>query len=382
MPVSLPQLNVRISIHALREEGDPDASLILGRVIAISIHALREEGDDLGPRDRRSPSNFYPRPPRGGRQVAMFRLIVVIEFLSTPSARRATSRPSLSRLRSTRFLSTPSARRATTGRLVDMSFSLFLSTPSARRATFPTSGTFAELHISIHALREEGDARNFAAWSTGNVFLSTPSARRATLLFDIPLLHHKISIHALREEGDCPDLRPSSAVRLFLSTPSARRATHLPGCLPPVHHISIHALREEGDVISYDLTYTDDISIHALREEGDPRSVIPLSAGMYFYPRPPRGGRPASAGRIHRAAGYFYPRPPRGGRQLVLCGGKEGFDFYPRPPRGGRQGVYICEACGTDISIHALREEGDRGCPDGPADYFYFYPRPPRGGRR
>ena len=91
LPVSLPQLNVRISIHALREEGDPDASLILGRVIAISIHALREEGDDLGPRDRRSPSNFYPRPPRGGRQVAMFRLIVVIEFLSTPSARRATS---------------------------------------------------------------------------------------------------------------------------------------------------------------------------------------------------------------------------------------------------------------------------------------------------
>ena len=68
LPVSLPQLNVRISIHALREEGDPDASLILGRVIAISIHALREEGDDLGPRDRRSPSNFYPRPPRGGRQ--------------------------------------------------------------------------------------------------------------------------------------------------------------------------------------------------------------------------------------------------------------------------------------------------------------------------
>ena len=47
LPVSLPQLNVRISIHALREEGDPDASLILGRVIAISIHALREEGDFL-----------------------------------------------------------------------------------------------------------------------------------------------------------------------------------------------------------------------------------------------------------------------------------------------------------------------------------------------
>ena len=44
--------------------------------------------------------------------------------------------------------------------------------------------------------------------------------------------------------------------------------------------------------------------------------------------------------------------------------------------------MYICEACGTDISIHALREEGDFtkevNCPDHPN----FYPRPPRGRRR
>ena len=43
--------------------------------------------------------------------------------------------------------------------------------------------------------------------------------------------------------------------------------------------------------------------------------------------------------------------------------------------------MYICEACGTDISIHALREEGDSmitlACPAS----WYFYPRPPRGGR-
>ena len=37
------------------------------------------------------------------------------------------------------------------------------------------------------------------------------------------------------------------------------------------------------------------ISIHVLREEDDPR---PCSAGSpcgYFYPRPPRGGRPVRA---------------------------------------------------------------------------------------
>ena len=57
------------------------------------------------------------------------------------------------------------------------------------------------------------------------------------------------------------------------------------------------------------------ISIHALREEGDP------GAGRY--------GR--------RFSGYFYPRPPRGGRPTCI------------DPLAAQ----------ISISIHALREEGD-----------------------
>ena len=57
----------KISIHALREEGDW-GSLSFGSDQEISIHALREEGDA----SRASPAlptfYFYPRPPRGGRQ--------------------------------------------------------------------------------------------------------------------------------------------------------------------------------------------------------------------------------------------------------------------------------------------------------------------------
>ena len=34
-----------ISIHALREEGDPDVQLVDKSAKDISIHALREEGD-------------------------------------------------------------------------------------------------------------------------------------------------------------------------------------------------------------------------------------------------------------------------------------------------------------------------------------------------
>ena len=37
-----------ISIHALREEGDPE-ELIKERAYGISIHALREEGDAVCP---------------------------------------------------------------------------------------------------------------------------------------------------------------------------------------------------------------------------------------------------------------------------------------------------------------------------------------------
>ena len=56
-------------------------------------------------------------------------------------------------------------------------------------------------------------------------------------------------------------------------------------------------------------------------------------------------------------------------------------DFYPRPPRGGRLNAPQVQVVIKVISIHALREEGDR-CSRGCASArCYFYPRPPRGGR-
>ena len=35
--------------------------------------------------------------------------------------------------------------------------------------------------------------------------------------------------------------------------------------------------------------------------------------------------------------------------------------FYPRPPRGGRQSCISAGSSHREISIHALREEGDHG---------------------
>ena len=81
----------------------------------------------------------------------------------------------------------------------------------------------------------------------GETFLSTPSARRATALAldGREILH--ISIHALREEGDRFKRRQDVKLTLFLSTPSARRATHSHARCRIRILISIHALREEGD---------------------------------------------------------------------------------------------------------------------------------------
>ena len=81
---------------------------------------------------------------------------------------------------------------------------------------------------------------------------------------------NNISIHALREEGDAGCIPRRASREPFLSTPSVRRATpcHPVGLF--LYRISIHALREEGDAIMETMQQHYEISIHALREEGDP----------------------------------------------------------------------------------------------------------------
>ena len=146
-----------ISIHALREEGDQEIRPVKQAGRKISIHALREEGDQTLKLIYRKQFDFYPRPPRGGRLGVSYHDGDEGEFLSTPSARRATV---------------------------------------ARDKSRPASP------ISIHALREEGDKRSMHRATQRTIFLSTPSARRATALGALEGIYGRISIHALREEGD------------------------------------------------------------------------------------------------------------------------------------------------------------------------------------
>ncbi len=85
-----------------------------------------------------------------------------------------------------------------------------------------------------------------------------------------------------------------------------------------------------------------------------------ISLRVNFYPRPPRGGRLLNSALISLRVN-FYPRPPRGGRLLLLFADSAvRWYFYPRPPRGGRPGALGKILLTVGISIHALREEGDR----------------------
>ena len=132
--------------------------------------------------------------------------------------------------------------------------------------------------------------------------------------------------------------------------------------------------------------------------------MITRTSSCDFYPRPPRGGRPAQLARASAAEAisihalreegdrcrtrqrsrrpYFYPRPPRGGRLLRQANELCEVNFYPRPPRGGRPSdAPPRDSCAPFlstpsarratlpdstvavtllISIHALREEGDK----------------------
>ena len=198
----LVQHGLEISIHALREEGDFSAAGVWpSRSYFYPRPPRGGRRTGVGP-DYRPPTHFYPRPPRGGRPLPPRCGIILMQFLSTPSARRATWAQRLTAyIRPYFYPRPPRGGRQGVGRLPD-----------------------GMCVISIHALREEGDPLAHGAESD-------PA----------------ISIHALREEGDAATLtlraqienfypRPprggrrcfcqlSTPVRAFLSTPSARRAT-------------------------------------------------------------------------------------------------------------------------------------------------------------
>ena len=262
-------------------------------MIVISIHALREEGDrSLRPIQRPTSS-----------------------FLSTPSARRATLVAHLGQLQRRYFYPRPPRGGRPLCPVTSAPMVLFLSTPSARRATCSCCYPPTLLAISIHALREEGDA-----------------------VTSYSLNEYAISIHALREEGDLPGTMLRRPAGRFLSTPSARRATasilgakrRIPHFYPrpPRGGRRVHRLHPRG---TQQFLSTPSARRATLRATSSPCFIT------YFYPRPPRGGRHVAVldAVVHLVISIHALRE-EGDVALAL---------------DGREILHI--------SIHALREEGD-----------------------
>ena len=117
-------------------------------------------------------------------------------------------------------------------------------------------------HISIHALREEGDS--VAIPSSGQLMHFYPRPPRGGRPVETYLDANSwdISIHALREEGDWQTRRFNHDVQDFYPRPprGGRLSDHQPGLL--LFSISIHALREEGDSKNREKTLCFCLIIH------------------------------------------------------------------------------------------------------------------------
>ena len=122
------------------------------------------------------------------------------------------------------------------------------------------------------------------------------------------------------------------------------------------------------------------ISIHALLAEGDHITGRWVSVTTYFYPRPPRGGRPGLKRQGYRDV-LFLSTPSARRATLGLDNKVRNQLFLSTPSARRATRSQPSTHTGAEISIHALREEGDNHKETVDQDPIDFYPRPPRGGR-
>ena len=237
------------------------------------------------------------------------------------------------------FQSTPSARRATFSLVALRIWSLHFNPRPPRGGRPSCTISSKPLLINFNPRPPRGGRPVMQDGLNRYVkFQSTPSARRATRRI-INQLRTIINFnprpprggrHHRREPRDRLQIhfnpRPPRGGRLiklpegetlpeFQSTPSARRATHRGRQGAPVPPISIHALREEGDSMT-----------------------CGTCRAWSSFQSTPSARRATSDPGVHiEIGGYFNPRPPRGGRHRKVR-------------------LFMAD---HNISIHALREEGD-----------------------
>ena len=215
------------------------------------------------------------------------------------------------------------------------------------------------------------------------LFLSTPSARRATRSAASPAAE-RYYFYPRPPRGGRPGISCwISRTGRFLSTPSARRATGLDGLACGDGNADFYPRPPRGgrpDGAGHGRR-TCCISIHALREEGDCAGYVVIGDTLVFLSTPSARRATLWLSMSMMITAYFYPRPPRGGRPRIACAWPTSFIFLSTPSARRATWQLLRLPDHRSISIHALREEGDAISPINPTSGGNFYPRPPRGGR-
>ena len=225
---------LRISTHALREEGDWAWTAPAGRCCLFLPTPSARRATENARLFHILSADFYPRPPRGGRLNGSALTWGNVQFLPTPSARRATSddtaqlpywlnfyprpprggRPRCRRLpRPARnfYPRPPRGGRRLNGTFLNL-FDAFLPTPSARRATRECRlQRGLEQHFYPRPPRG-GRPCPSPSWSLPPDFYPRPPRGGRRRFCDPARRRSGISTHALREEGDPPWQKTACAV--------------------------------------------------------------------------------------------------------------------------------------------------------------------------
>ena len=103
---------------------------------------------------------------------------------------------------------------------------------------------------------------------------------------------------------------------------------------------------------------TTDISIHALRVEGDNKIYLTRANTIYFYPRPPGGGRREDyAGNFGQAMISIHALRVEGDRDRRVVDVDRDISIHALRVEGDISPLFGLSF--NQISIHALRVEGD-----------------------
>ena len=291
----------------------------------ISIHAPREGSDDqYHPGDAGRDTHFYPRSPRGERRPKTLTAGTRGRNFYPRSPRGERPDNIWERIRWCRFLSTLPARGAT-----------------------GLAGGWASTGGHFYPRSPRGERPGYGVRDMvrpPDFYPRSPRGERREVL-DYQALCQAISIHAPREGSDL-GVRVQSGVSLQNFYPRSPRGERL---VPPLFErqvvvISIHAPREGSDQMNAGRDWRRNlisihapregsdawrclcndrlhaISIHAPREGSDSKSCRQTCPTLYFYPRSPRGERPAQERLEAQRARISIHAPREGSDQQPLSG--------------------------------------------------------------